>query len=146
VRNNQGERIKAGRDGKSQLVGILSLVTIKDMEKKDVIRQVYEALPKVNCGFCGFGNCGQFARAVAEGRASPFGCQQNPWSGYRISRIIGVRLPAYSYQFEHAFVPKAGLPPWPKALREELRRLSQTADDILLRITKLKEETLARET
>jgi len=39
------------------------------------IRNIYEALPKLNCGLCGYGNCGQFARAVAEGRASPFGCQ-----------------------------------------------------------------------
>jgi hypothetical protein len=104
---------------------------------RERIRNIYEALPKLNCGLCEYGNCGQFARAVAERRTSPFGCQQNPWSGYRISRIIGVRLPAYSYQFEPAFVPKAGLPPWPKALREELRGLSETADDILVRIEKL---------
>jgi Na+-translocating ferredoxin:NAD+ oxidoreductase RNF subunit RnfB len=115
------------------------------MEKKDIIRQIYEALPKVNCGFCGFGNCAQFARAVTEGRASLFGCQQNPWSGYRISQIIGGKVPAYSYQFQPTSVPKAGIRPRPKALREELRGLSQTADDILARIKKLTEGTLARE-
>lgn len=107
------------------------------MKDRKKIGQIYEALPKLNCGLCGFTNCGQFARAVVEGRASPFGCQQNPWSGYRISQIIGVKVPASSYQFQPASVPKAGLPPWPKALREELRGLSQTADDILVRIEKL---------
>ncbi len=107
------------------------------MEKKGIIRQIYEVLPKLNCGLCGLGNCGQFARAVAERRASPFGCQQNPWSGYRISQIIGVKVPAYSYQFQPVAVPKAGVPPWPKALSEELRGLSQTVDDILVRIEKL---------
>jgi Na+-translocating ferredoxin:NAD+ oxidoreductase RNF subunit RnfB len=112
---------------------------------REKIRNIYEALPKLNCGLCGFGNCGQFARAVAEGRASPFGCQQNPWSGYRISRIIGAKVPAYSYQFQPASVSKAGVSPWPKALREELRGLSQTADDILARIAKLKERTLEGE-
>jgi len=101
------------------------------------IRNIYEALPKLNCGLCGYGNCGQFAKAVAEGRASPFGCQQNPWSGYRISQIIGVKVPAYSYQFQPASVPKARVSPWPKALRGELRGLSQTVDDILVRIEKL---------
>jgi Na+-translocating ferredoxin:NAD+ oxidoreductase RNF subunit RnfB len=116
------------------------------MEKKDIIRQIYKVLPQANCGFCRFGNCGQFARAVAEGRASPFGCQQNPWSGYRISQIIGVKVPAYSYQFQPASVRKAGMCPRPKALREELRGLSQTTDDILARLAKLKEGTLARET
>ena len=49
---------------------------------KEKIREIYEVLPKLNCGFCGFGSCGQFARAVAEGRASPFGCRQNPWCVY----------------------------------------------------------------
>ncbi len=110
---------------------------IKDMEKKDIIRQIYEVLPKVNCGLCGLGNCGQFARAVAEGRVSPFGCRQNPWSGYRISLIIGAKMPAYSYQFQPASIAKAGVPPWPKALREEIRGLSQRTDDILARIENL---------
>jgi len=107
------------------------------MEKKDIIRQIYEVLPKLNCGLCGLGNCGQFARAVAERKASPFGCQQNPWSGYRISQIIGAKVPAYSYEFPVAFIPRVGAIPAPKALREELRGLSLTVDDILVRIEKL---------
>ena len=45
---------------------------------KEKIREIYEGLPKLDCGFCEFGSCGQFARAVAERRASPFGCRQNP--------------------------------------------------------------------
>lgn len=102
------------------------------------MRQIYEVLPKLNCGLCGLGNCGQFARAVAERRASPFGCQQNPWSGYRISQIIGVKVPAYSYQFQSASVTKTGVPPWPKALRKEIQGLSQRMDDIMARIEKLK--------
>jgi len=28
---------------------------------KEKIRKIYEILPKLNCGFCGFGSCGQFA-------------------------------------------------------------------------------------
>ena len=107
------------------------------MTKREKIRNIFEALPKLNCGLCGYGNCGQFARAVAERRASPFGCQQNPWSGYRINQIIGVKVPAYSYQFQPAAIAKAGMPSRPKALREELRGLSQMADDILVRIEKL---------
>jgi hypothetical protein len=105
---------------------------------RERIRNIYEALPKLNCGLCGYGNCGQFARAVAERRASPFGCQQNPLSGYRISQIIGMEVPAYSYQFQPGSVPKAGMSPQPKALREELRGLSRTTDDILARIARLK--------
>jgi hypothetical protein len=62
-------------------------------DTKDKIKQVYEALPHLNCGQCGFEGCGQFAKAVAEGRASPFGCRQDPWAGYKISEILGEKAP-----------------------------------------------------
>lgn len=105
---------------------------------KEKIRGIYEVLPKLNCGFCGLGSCGQFARAVVEGRASPFGCRQNPWSGYKISEIIGVRVPAYSYGYQPAFVSRLGVSPFQQALREEVRGLSRSVDDILARIENLK--------
>jgi Na+-translocating ferredoxin:NAD+ oxidoreductase RNF subunit RnfB len=105
---------------------------------KEKIRAIYEAVPKLNCGFCGFGSCGQFARAVAEGRASPFGCRQNPWAGYRISEIIGIKVPVYGYGFQPAFAPKLGSIPSPRALGEEVQGLSRRVDDILARIERLK--------
>ena len=110
---------------------------------KEKIKEIYEVLPKLNCGFCGFGSCGQFARAVAEGRASPFGCRQNPWSGYKISEIIGVKVPAYSYGFRPAFTSKTGVTPPAKtlkALREEVKGLSRGVDDILARIENARAE------
>jgi len=112
------------------------------MSSKKKIKEIYEVLPKLNCGFCGFGNCGQFARAVAEGKASPFSCRQNPWSGYRISEIIGVQVPAYSYAHQPAFVSRLEGTISPKALGEEVRELSQRADDILASIEKLKRQNL----
>ena len=115
------------------------MVIIKNMEKKDIIRQVYEVLPKLNCGFCGFGNCGQFAKAVAEGKASLFGCQQNPWSGYRISQIISVKVPAYRYRFRPAYVPGAVASPSTKTLKAESRALSRKMDEILVRIERLRQ-------
>lgn len=108
------------------------------MKDKQKIRQIYETLPKLNCGLCGFGNCGQFARAVAEGRASPFGCKQNPWSGYEISEIMGVKVPVYSHGFQPTFFSPLGVSPSPKALREEIKGLFQNVDDILARIETLK--------
>ena len=108
------------------------------VSSKEKIREIYEALPKLNCGFCGFGSCGQFARAVVEGRASPFGCRQNAWSGYKISEIIGMKVPVYSYGFQPAFFSKLGVSPSPKTLREEIKGLSQKVDDILARIESLK--------
>ena len=105
---------------------------------KEKIREIYEVLPKLNCGFCGFGSCGQFARAVAEGRALPFGCRQNPWSGYGISEIIGAKVPAYSYRFQPPFLSPVGVRSSPQALREQVRTLSQNVENILGRIEKLK--------
>ncbi len=103
---------------------------------KEKIREIYETLPKLNCGFCGFGSCGQFARAVTEGRTSPFGCRQNPWAGYRISEIMGMKVPSFGLQ--PAFSPRLGLTSSPEALREEAQGLSQRVGDILARIEKLK--------
>jgi Na+-translocating ferredoxin:NAD+ oxidoreductase RNF subunit RnfB len=96
---------------------------------KEKIRRIYEALPRINCGLCGFESCGKFARAVAEGRASPFACRQDPWAGYAISEIVGRKVPAYRYRLQ---------PASPEALGQEIRRLSRNVDDILVRIEKLK--------
>ena len=105
---------------------------------KEKIRDIYEVLPQLDCGFCGFGTCGKFARAVAEGSASPFGCRQNPWSGYRISEITGMKVPSYSYRFRPPPLPSLGVRPSPQELREQVRTLSQNVENILARIEKLK--------
>jgi len=111
------------------------------VNNKEKIREIHEALPKLNCGSCGFGTCVQFAKAVAEGRASVFGCRQNPWSGYRISEILGVNVPARDYRFQLASVLVPGVTSSPEALKtltEEVKGLSQGVDDILSRIENLK--------
>jgi Na+-translocating ferredoxin:NAD+ oxidoreductase RNF subunit RnfB len=108
---------------------------LKDREK---ISQIYEALPKLNCGLCGFANCGHFARAVAQGKASPFGCKQNPLSGYKISEIIGMKVPAYHYGLQPVFASRPGGSPSPKVLRKEVRGLSRRVDGVLARIENLK--------
>ncbi|MCD6358574.1 MAG: hypothetical protein J7L90_01270 [Dehalococcoidia bacterium] len=104
---------------------------------KDKIREIYEVLPKLDCGFCGFGSCGQFARAVAEGKASPFGCRQNPRAGYKISELIGVKVPAYSYQFQPSPLSPLGSRSLPQDLKKQVRTLSQNVNIILGRIEKL---------
>jgi len=107
--------------------------------KKKIIRDIYEALPKLNCGLCGHGSCGQFARAVAEGKASPFSCQQNPWVGYKISEISGVKIPeiGYRYGFYQPFSAQRPESLSSASLKEEVGGLSQRVDDILARIEKL---------
>ncbi len=56
-------------------------------------REIVSLLPKENCGKCGFANCGEFALAVAEGKASPCGCHKDPAAGYEISKLLGIEVP-----------------------------------------------------
>ena len=107
---------------------------------KDRIREIYQALPKLNCGLCGYGSCGRFARAVAEGKASPFGCRQNPWAGYRIREIIGAKAPGIGCGVFRPVLSQRSEPLSPALLREELGGLSARLDTILTRIEKLKRQ------
>lgn len=100
-----------------------------DTNTKEKIRKIYQALPQRDCGFCGFDSCGQFARAVAEGRALPFGCKQNPMAGYVINEILGAGVPAHHHRLQPASL---------EGLGQEIRRLSENVADILVRIEKLK--------
>jgi Na+-translocating ferredoxin:NAD+ oxidoreductase RNF subunit RnfB len=95
-----------------------------DTSTKQKIKRIYQSLPHQDCGFCGFDGCGQFARAVAEGIASSFGCKQNPQVGYIINEIMGDGVPA----------PAASL----EGLRQEIGKLSQDVADILVRLERLK--------
>jgi Na+-translocating ferredoxin:NAD+ oxidoreductase RNF subunit RnfB len=102
------------------------------------IKKIYELLPKLNCGLCGFENCGQFAKAIAKKQASPFGCRQNPWLGYKLSEIMGIQVPAYGYGWQTAFSAKQGGTLAPEVLIKEVQGLSQKADDIVARIEALR--------
>ena len=107
---------------------------------KEKIKQIYDTLPQLNCGFCGYGNCGQFAKAVAEGMASPFGCRQNPWIGYEISDIIGLTTPFTGYPhrfYQPSLMSSSGPSPSLESLGKEVRELSRRMESILDRIDTL---------
>ena len=69
------------------------MAKVTEKETVEKAKKIAALLPKSNCGKCGFNNCGNFAMAVAEGEASPFGCRENQLSGYRISEIMGLEIP-----------------------------------------------------
>jgi Na+-translocating ferredoxin:NAD+ oxidoreductase RNF subunit RnfB len=58
--------------------------------RKRRIKEVYSVLPHLNCGFCGYRNCGHYARMVAEGNAPPNLCIGGPYLAWRIERILGI--------------------------------------------------------
>ncbi|MBN1151797.1 MAG: hypothetical protein JXA58_01180 [Dehalococcoidia bacterium] len=69
-------------------VGLEKIFGDPDMERDELIHKVYEVLPNLECGWCGYGNCHRFARAVVDGRASPSDCRQDPLAALKISRIL----------------------------------------------------------
>ena len=66
-------------------------------DKKDIkekIREIYEVLPKLDDQRCGYKTCGEFARAVAEGKAPCYGCVSGgPQVTAKVCEIMGARVP-----------------------------------------------------
>jgi hypothetical protein len=68
------------------------MVDKKDIKEK--IREIYEVLPKLDDQRCGYKTCGEFARAVAEGKAPCYGCVSGgPEVAAKVCEIMGARVP-----------------------------------------------------
>jgi hypothetical protein len=67
------------------------------LDKKDIkekIREIYEVLPKLDDQQCGYKSCGEFARAIAEGKAPCYGCVSGgPEVAAKVCEIMGARVP-----------------------------------------------------
>ncbi len=63
-------------------------------DTKEKIREIYEVLPKLDDQRCGYKTCGEFARAVAEGKAPCYGCVSGgPEVAAKVCEVIGERVP-----------------------------------------------------
>ena len=66
-------------------------------DKKDIkekIKKIYDVLPKLDDQRCGYKSCGQFARAVAEGKAPCYGCVSGGREvAAKVCEIMGARVP-----------------------------------------------------
>lgn len=68
------------------------MVDKKDIKEK--IKKIYDVLPKLDDQRCGYRTCGEFARAVAEGKAPCYGCVSGgPQVAAKVCEIVGVRVP-----------------------------------------------------
>ena len=113
------------------------------MVDKEKIREIYQALPKLNCGFCGYANCGQYARAIAEGRASPYQCIGGFYIGYKLSEILGIKAPIFAYGFYTMPLAKGtGTPISALSLSKEVAALHEKVDDIIARLDNLKSKQM----
>jgi Na+-translocating ferredoxin:NAD+ oxidoreductase RNF subunit RnfB len=72
-----------------------------DNNDNNKLKDIVDTLPKINCGKCGYENCGKFAAAILKGEASPFGCRQDRAAGYRISQILGIPVSESEQQDSH---------------------------------------------
>ena len=79
-------------------------------DKKDIkekIRKIYEVLPKLDDQRCGYKSCGEFARAVAEGKAPCYGCVSGGSEvAARVCEIMGAKVPQEAIA---QFAPSPGL-------------------------------------
>ena len=67
---------------------------IDKKDSKEKTRRIYEVLPKLDDQQCGYRTCGEFARAVAEGKAPCHGCVSGgPEVAARVCEIVGARVP-----------------------------------------------------
>ncbi len=65
-----------------------------DKEKANKIKRIYEVLPKLDDGRCGYRTCGAFAKAVAEGEAPCYGCVTGgPEVTAKVCEIMGTEIP-----------------------------------------------------
>jgi hypothetical protein len=63
-------------------------------DAKEKTRKIYEVLPKLDDQRCGYKTCGEFARAVAEGKAPCYGCVSGgPEVAAKVCEIMGTRVP-----------------------------------------------------
>ena len=63
-------------------------------DNKEKIKKIYEVLPKLDDGRCGYKTCGEFSRAVAEGKAPCYGCVTGgPEVAAKVCEIMGARVP-----------------------------------------------------
>jgi len=68
------------------------MVDKKDIKEKT--RKIYEVLPKLDDQRCGYKTCGEFARAVADGKSPCYGCVSGgPKVAAKVCEIMGARVP-----------------------------------------------------
>ncbi len=74
-------------------LGIALAAKVFAVEVDARLEQVEELLPGVNCGGCGYAGCGDFARALVVGQASPEKCPSCPaFNIAKIAALLGVTI------------------------------------------------------
>ena len=81
IESGRGKTRQTDKDGKNS--DTTSQATIREKA-----REIVGYLPGKNCGKCGFANCGEFAVAVAEGKATISDCRGVHRGDYRVDESM----------------------------------------------------------
>lgn len=91
------------------------------VEIKQKTKEIYEVLPKLDDGRCGYKTCGAFAKAVVEGRAPCYGCVSGAHQvAAKVCQIMDVTVPKEETALEFSASPElyqAGFVPGHRGLR-----------------------------
>ncbi len=103
------------------------------------MQEIYEVLPGLDCGLCGYGNCRGFAGAVVQGKAPISACRQDPFAARKIVAILGGTAHTEPVHIEASVtdMSTAGPPLSAASIRLELVGLTEQADTLLARIEAL---------
>jgi Na+-translocating ferredoxin:NAD+ oxidoreductase subunit B len=77
------------------LSGVMIVIASKKfhMRTDSKIGAIRAALPGIDCGACGYPDCSDFAKAIAEGKADPAGCAPGgPKTAHAVADILGITL------------------------------------------------------
>lgn len=76
-------------------------------DTKEKIKKIYDILPKLDDQRCGYRTCGEFARAVTEGKAPCYGCVSGGAEvAAKVCKIMGAKVPQ---EVIAQFAPSPGL-------------------------------------
>ncbi len=65
---------------------------------KEKTKKIFALLPKLNDKKCGYRTCGEFARAVAEGKAPCYGCVSGgPEVAAKVCEVMGDKIPEQAF-------------------------------------------------
>ena len=107
--------------------------------RRTQIQEIYEVLPGLDCGLCGYGNCRGFAEAVVHGKAPISACRQDPFAARKIAAILGGTThtgPVHTGASVTG-MSTAGPPIAAASIRLEVDGLAKQSDALLARIEAL---------
>ncbi len=102
-------------------------------ELEEKVQKIYELLPKLDCGACGYSGCYEMAIAIAEGRERPDACRV---AGKKIAPLIEDILRGSPRRIEEEVDRIKVLERKIDSLEREIKELKRLIEDLRDRVVK----------